>query len=173
MSRQVIIICPFVPFWKLELEAGHHETMRGEYARNTMRRKERSMHGRIEKYAYIGSNQVVQVPDGNGPIQNSLVKTKTRTKLFFKIRGKGMVIGGHIMIFTPLVHWSSSPSRSYRWLRRAWKIRLRQYANAIMNSDHQRSELKEERTATEAPNYFSPKFRIECCVVVWNPDEEN
>ena len=88
--------------------------MTGEYARNTMRRKERSMHGRIEKYAYIGSNQVVQVPDGNGPIQNSLVKTKTRTKLFFKIRGKGMVIGGHIMIFTPLVHWSSAPPRSDR-----------------------------------------------------------
>jgi len=46
------------------------------------------MHGRIESYAYIGSNQVVHAPDGNGPIKISLVKTKTRTKSCFKIRGK-------------------------------------------------------------------------------------
>ena len=46
--------------------------MTGEYARNTMRRKERSMHGRIESYAYIGSNQVVQVPDGNGAYKNGI-----------------------------------------------------------------------------------------------------
>jgi len=45
------------------------------------------------------------------------------------------------------------------------------FANAIINSHHQRSELKEERTATEAPNHFSTKFRIECCVVVRNSEE--
>ena len=47
------------------------------------------MHGRIESYAYIGSNQVVQVPDGNGAYKNSLVKTKTRTKSCFKFGERG------------------------------------------------------------------------------------